>query len=1110
MNLLDDYLGNEFTTGKLALNGSVRGALQYHRDEDWFEVTLTAGVTYYLSASNPVAGLSFAIAFFDPRLGRIVEAIGADYDPQLDLEFTPSVTGTYYALAADIDRYGGNQRAIYGLSLTTRATPDDLSNNAATSGVLTPAASARGVFEQTADVDWFRFYAEPGYHYTFSTSSAFDPVYGSGTLTDIAIVDQYGNSVRTPGAGFNPLVAGDYFIAVVGDAPGAYSVSAKSVRDTIPEHADTSAQLVQGTELSSSIDYELDRDLLRLEMEAGKVYSIRLTSEQDYVWMMTLMDADMTRLDSLSSFIRGGANVLLYQATRTGTYFVQVERGLTTRLVEEASPYQVTLTSSIDAIGADALGAGTLALGGTSAGTLQMVRDRDAFAIGLEAGVTYSFTIAAGAGSDYIKLEVSAAQGGPVLAGKNVGGSGTVHFTPAVAGDYLVSVIAEGGVPANLPYTLSAVRAGDDWSAGSAHAAPLVLGAPKAALLENSADRDWFALTAQHGATYWIEAAADLALLSGAIVRVLDPAGQEVKSWVLHYGIGPLAFTAAAAGVYHIEFSSSYGQTGAYSIKATPGQPDLIGDVIGAATPLSIGQRAGGTLEVGADVDVFGLAVVQGRTYAVSLEAGYSIGFSMSDAAGRPLTGQSGTNAQGERLFVFSATESGNVFASVRGNAPGNYQLQTTAYNDDHANNPSTSALLLSEGSSVVGALEQGQDRDVFRIQLDANRVYTYQVQSNSPGSAPPQVGFVLDQYLGSTTLEESVAGGVRTVKLSVQVGGQYFLGIHSREGVAMPYTMSALPFGGDGRGPTLLAQTPASDSTGIELTQRTLTFKFSEAIVIERDKIVVLDSLGKPLGYAWDQYRYPLVEGDTLTLKLVNNLSPGSYTVVLPAAAIHDLEGNRYTGPETIRFSTVVPETLPASGNGLYLPAPGGVDGGAGIDTLMVWGGPSSLRLLALGTELTLWDSTTGIYSEIRNIERLMFADRVFALDVDGNAGQAYRLYQAAFNRTPDQSGLGFWIGRIDAGEPLLSVARSFVGSAEFIKQYGSALTDSAYLEAIYQNVLHRTPDAAGLAYWMDAMGKGYTRENVLLFFSESAENKDALAEIIGGGFHYLSTWGG
>ena len=50
---------------------------------------------------------------------------------------------------------------------------------------------------------------------------------------------------------------------------------------------------------------------------------------------------------------------------------------------------------------------------------------------------------------------------------------------------------------------------------------------------------------------------------------------------------------------------------------------------------------------------------------------------------------------------------------------------------------------------------------------------------------------------------------------------------------------------------------------------------------------------------------------------------------------------------------------------------------------------------------------------------ERLTFSDANIALDIDGNAGQAHRIYKAAFDRAPDLGGLGFWINTLDNGAP-------------------------------------------------------------------------------------------
>ncbi|MGN6695695.1 MAG: DUF4214 domain-containing protein, partial [Aquihabitans sp.] len=63
-------------------------------------------------------------------------------------------------------------------------------------------------------------------------------------------------------------------------------------------------------------------------------------------------------------------------------------------------------------------------------------------------------------------------------------------------------------------------------------------------------------------------------------------------------------------------------------------------------------------------------------------------------------------------------------------------------------------------------------------------------------------------------------------------------------------------------------------------------------------------------------------------------------------------------------------------------------------------------------------------------------------------------RLYQAALVRTPDISGLRYWVKRSRSGTQLRSIASSFAGSPEFKRRYGS-LSNRAYVEQIYQNVL-------------------------------------------------------
>lgn len=181
-------------------------------------------------------------------------------------------------------------------------------------------------------------------------------------------------------------------------------------------------------------------------------------------------------------------------------------------------------------------------------------------------------------------------------------------------------------------------------------------------------------------------------------------------------------------------------------------------------------------------------------------------------------------------------------------------------------------------------------------------------------------------------------------------------------------------------------------------------------------------------------------------------------------------------------------------------------IDGGAGIDQVVVHGNRASYTLAASGSGYSLTDKAGLDGSDtLTGVERIQFADATLALDVGGVGGQAYRLYQAAFNRTPDSGGLGFWIYQMDKGMSLNEVAGYFVTSKEFTDMYGSNLSNAAFIDKLYQNVLHRSGDAGGVAFWLNYMDNaGGTQAQVLAYFGESAENVSTLATTIGQGFTY------
>ena len=106
---------------------------------------------------------------------------------------------------------------------------------------------------------------------------------------------------------------------------------------------------------------------------------------------------------------------------------------------------------------------------------------------------------------------------------------------------------------------------------------------------------------------------------------------------------------------------------------------------------------------------------------------------------------------------------------------------------------------------------------------------------------------------------------------------------------------------------------------------------------------------------------------------------------------------------------------------------------------------------------------------------------------------------YQAAFNRIPETTysttnpqGLDFWVQEFRENYPakkLWDYANAIVDTPEWRDNIGSLSTVAAITQ-IYQNVLGRNPDAAGLQYWTNAITTGAKSIVYVLFdISQSAE---------------------
>lgn len=76
-------------------------------------------------------------------------------------------------------------------------------------------------------------------------------------------------------------------------------------------------------------------------------------------------------------------------------------------------------------------------------------------------------------------------------------------------------------------------------------------------------------------------------------------------------------------------------------------------------------------------------------------------------------------------------------------------------------------------------------------------------------------------------------------------------------------------------------------------------------------------------------------------------------------------------------------------------------------------------------------------------------------------------QLYVALFGRAPDGDGLGFWVQLRDQGQTMAQLANTMYATTPARTYFPSFLTNTEIISAFYVNVLGRTADADGLAFW-------------------------------------------
>lgn len=123
--------------------------------------------------------------------------------------------------------------------------------------------------------------------------------------------------------------------------------------------------------------------------------------------------------------------------------------------------------------------------------------------------------------------------------------------------------------------------------------------------------------------------------------------------------------------------------------------------------------------------------------------------------------------------------------------------------------------------------------------------------------------------------------------------------------------------------------------------------------------------------------------------------------------------------------------------------------------------------------------------------VAKAVFSDQTINLSwlttarkaTEGQIHDLLDMYVAYFDRAPDALGINYWASRLVDGMTLQEIARSFFVQPETLAAYPPGMTTTAFVTQVYANALGRTPDAAGLTYWVNDLDIGVqTRDAFML----------------------------
>ena len=367
----------------------------------------------------------------------------------------------------------------------------------------------------------------------------------------------------------------------------------------------------------------------------------------------------------------------------------------------------------------------------TMSGDLELHGDVDWFSFSAVADTTYIIDTSLGTLEDSV-LTLYDQNGQSEIGFDDDGGLGLasrLFWTAPSSGTFFVEVRGFGSNIGSYTLSLSDKLPPDDHGNSGASATSIAINSPTAGALDFPGDVDWFSFSASAETEYTLRTTLDTLFDSGLRLYDQDALTVLAETDAESFSASLLFWQAPADGVYFVEVSNVFSDTGSYDVEVSDVPlVDDHGNSANSATAAAVNAEILGEINYAGDPDWFSFVAVADTSYTFStiLSTLDDSLLALYDVDGSSLIDEDddGGGNLASRI-IWTAPTAGTYYLVVNGfgSNAGRYGLKISEP-DDHGDR-AQDATPLSINDSIAGEIGNGTDVDWFGFEAVAGTTYT-------------------------------------------------------------------------------------------------------------------------------------------------------------------------------------------------------------------------------------------------------------------------------------------------------------------------------------------------------------------------------------------------